>query len=78
MIRSGMKKVLIAALMACAFLATSCSSNTDKLLDLKKDLRQAIENRDLDKIAELEKKAAAIIEDMTDEEREEAIKRILE
>ena len=73
-----MKKVLIAALMACAFLATSCSSNTDKLLDLKKDLRQAIENRDLDKIAELEKKAAAIIEDMTDEEREEAIKRILE
>ena len=73
-----MRKVLIAALMACAFLATSCSSNTDKLLDLKKDLRQAIENRDLDKIAELEKKAAAIIEDMTDEEREEAIKRILE
>ena len=78
MIRSGMKKVLIAALMACAFLATSCSSNTDKLLDLKKDLRQAIENRDLERIAELEKKAAAIIEDMTDEEREEAIKRILE
>lgn len=73
-----MKKVLIAALMACAFLATSCSSNTDKLLDLKKDLRQAIENRDLERIAELEKKAAAIIEDMTDEEREEAIKRILE
>ena len=78
MIRSGMRKVLIAALMACAFLATSCSSNTDKLLDLKKDLRQAIENRDLERIAELEKKAAAIIEDMTDEEREEAIKRILE
>ena len=73
-----MKKVLIAALMACAFLATSCSSNTDKLLDLKKDLRRAIENRDLERIAELEKKAAAIIEDMTDEEREEAIKRILE
>ena len=73
-----MKKVLIAALMACAFLATSCSSNADKLLDLKKDLRQAIENRDLERIAELEKKAAAIIEDMTDEEREEAIKRILE
>ena len=73
-----MKKVLIAALMACAFLATSCSSNTDKLLDLKKDLRQAIENRDLERIAELEKKAAAIIEDMTDEEREETIKRILE
>ena len=78
MIRSGMRKVLIAALMACAFLATSCSSNTDKLLDMKKDLRQAIENRDLERIAELEKKAAAIIEDMTDEEREEAIKRILE
>ena len=78
MIRSGMRKVLIAALMACAFLATSCSSNTDKLLDLKKDLRQAIENRDLERIAELEKKATAIIEDMTDEEREEAIKRILE
>ena len=73
-----MKKVLIAALMTCAFLATSCSSNTDKLLDLKKDLRQAIENRDLERISELEKKAAAIIEDMTDEEREEAIKRILE
>ena len=49
-----MRKILFVALMACAFLVTSCSSNVDKLLDVKKELRQAIENRDLDKIAELE------------------------
>jgi PBP1b-binding outer membrane lipoprotein LpoB len=73
-----MRKILFVALMACAFLATSCSSNVDKLLDVKKELRQAIENRDLDKIAELEKKAAGIIENMTSEERAEATRRILE
>ena len=64
--------------MACAFLATSCSSNTDKLLDLKEELKAAIANRDLDKVVELEKKAAAIIDNMSDEEREEAVKRIME
>ena len=73
-----MKKIFFAALMACAFLATSCSSNTDKLLDLKEELKAAIANRDLDKVVELEKKAAAIIENMSDEEREEAVKRIME
>ena len=78
MIRSGMRKVLIAALMACALLATSCSSNVDKLLDVKKELREAIENRDLEKVTELEKMAAGIIENMTAEERAEATRRILE
>ena len=73
-----MKKILFAALMACAFLATSCSSNVDKLLDVKKELRVAIENRDLEKVTELEKKAAGIIENMTAEERAEATRRILE
>ena len=73
-----MKKILFVALMACAFLATSCSSNVDKLLDVKKELRVAIENRDLEKVTELEKKAAGIIENMTAEERAEATRRILE
>ena len=73
-----MKKILFVALMACAFLATSCSSNVDKLLDVKKELREAIENRDLEKVTELEKKAAGIIENMTAEERAEATRRILE
>ena len=73
-----MKKILFAALMACAFLATSCSSNVDKLLDVKKELREAIANRDLEKVTELEKKAAGIIENMTAEERAEATRRILE
>ena len=73
-----MKKILFAALMACAFLATSCSSNVDKLLDVKKELREAIENRDLVKVTELEKEAAEIIENMTAEERAEATRRILE
>ena len=73
-----MRKVLIAALMACAFLATSCSSNVDKLLDVKKELREAIANRDLEKVTELEKEAAEIIENMTAEERAEATRRILE
>ena len=73
-----MKKILFVALMACAFLVTSCSSNVDKLLDVKKELRVAIENRDLEKVTELEKKAAGIIENMTAEERAEATRRILE
>ena len=73
-----MKKILFVALMACAFLVTSCSSNVDKLLDVKKELREAIENRDLEKVTELEKKAAGIIENMTSEERAEATRRILE
>ena len=73
-----MKKILFAALMACAFLVTSCSSNVDKLLDVKKELREAIANRDLEKVTELEKKAAGIIENMTAEERAEATRRILE
>ncbi|MBR5828877.1 MAG: hypothetical protein IKY47_02335 [Bacteroidaceae bacterium] len=73
-----MKKILFAALMACAFLATSCSSNVDKLLDVKKELREAIANRDLEKVTELEKEAAEIIENMTAEERAEATRRILE
>ena len=73
-----MRKILFVALMACAFLVTSCSSNVVMLLDVKKELREAIENRDLDKIAELEKKAAGIIENMTSEERAEATRRILE
>ena len=73
-----MKKILFAALMACAFLATSCSSNVDKLLDVKKELREAIADRDLEKVTELEKEAAEIIENMTAEERAEATRRILE
>ena len=73
-----MKKILFVALMACAFLVTSCSSNVDKLLDVKKELREAIANRDLEKVTELEKKAAGIIENMTSEERAEATRRILE
>ena len=73
-----MRKILFVALMACAFLVTSCSSNVDKLLDVKKELREAIENRDLEKVTELEKKAAGIIENMTAEERAEATRRILE
>ena len=73
-----MKKILFAALMACAFLATSCSSNVDKLLDVKKELREAIANRDLEKVTELEKEATEIIENMTAEERAEATRRILE
>ena len=73
-----MKKILFAALMACAFLATSCSSNVDKLLDVKKELREAIANRDLEKVTELEKEAAEIIGNMTAEERAEATRRILE
>ena len=73
-----MKKILFVALMACAFLVTSCSSNVDKLLDVKKELREAIANRDLEKVTELEKEAAEIIENMTAEERAEATRRILE
>ena len=73
-----MRKILFVALMACAFLVTSCSSNVDKLLDVKKELREAIANRDLEKVTELEKKAAGIIENMTAEERAEATRRILE
>ena len=61
-----MRKILFVALMACAFLVTSCSSNVDKLLDVKKELREAIANRDLEKVTELEKEAAEIIENMTD------------
>ena len=73
-----MRKILFVALMACAFLVTSCSSNVDKLLDVKKELREAIANRDLEKVTELEKEAAEIIENMTAEERAEATRRILE
>ena len=45
-----MKKMFIAALAACAFLFVSCSSNVDKVLDMKKDLAEAIANLDFEKV----------------------------
>ena len=45
-----MKKMFIAALVACAFLFVSCSSNVDKVLDMKKDLAEAIANLDFEKV----------------------------
>lgn len=73
-----MKKMFIAALAACAFLFVSCSSNVDKIIDMKKDLAEAIANLDLEKVAELEKEISEIMDDMTAEEKEDLAKRLLE
>ena len=56
--------MFIAALAACAFLFVSCSSNVDKIIDMKKDLAEAIADLDLEKVAELENL------EVTDEELE--------
>ena len=37
-----MKKLFFAAVVACAFLAFSCSSNVDKLVDIKKEKAEAV------------------------------------
>ena len=73
-----MKKMFIAALAACAFLFVSCSSNVDKLIDMKKDLAEAVADLDFVKVAELEKEISEIMDDMTAEEKEELAKRLLE
>ena len=72
-----MKKMFIAALVACAFLFVSCSSNVDKVLDMNKDLAEAIADLDFEKVAELEKEISEIMDDMTAEEKEELAKRLL-
>lgn len=73
-----MKKMFIAALAACAFLFVSCSSNVDKLVDIKKEQAEAVKELDLKKAAELEKEAAEIVKNLTAEEKEELAKRLLE
>lgn len=73
-----MKKMFIAALAACAFLFVSCSSNVDKLIDIKKEQAEAVKELDLKKAAELEKEAAEIVKNLTAEEKEELAKRLLE
>ena len=73
-----MKKMFVAALAACAFLFVSCSSNVDKLVDIKKEQAEAVKELDLKKAAELEKEAAEIVKNLTTEEKEELAKRLLE
>ena len=73
-----MKKLLFAAFVACAFLAVSCSSNVDKVIDLKKEQAEAVKELDLKKAAELEKEVASILKEMSAEEKEELAKRMLE
>ena len=70
--------MFVAALAACAFLFVSCSSNVDKLIDMKKDLAEAVADLDFEKIDELEKEISEIMDDMTAEEKEELAKRLLE
>ena len=62
--------MFIAALAAYAFLFVSCSSNVDKVLDMNKDLAEAIADLDFKKVAELEKEISEIMDDMTAEEKE--------
>ena len=73
-----MKKLFFAAVVACAFLAVSCSSNVDKLVDIKKEQAEAVKELDLKKAAELEKKAAEITKKLTAEEKEELAKKLRE
>lgn len=73
-----MKKMFFAAFVACAFLTVSCSSNVDKVIDLKKEQAEAVKELDLKKAAELEKEVAEIMKDLTDEEKKELAKRVLE
>lgn len=73
-----MKKMFFAALVACAFITVSCSSNVDKVIDLKKEQAEAVKELDLKKAAELEKEVAEIMKDLTDEEKKELAKRVLE
>ncbi|MBR3906925.1 MAG: hypothetical protein IKJ61_02355 [Bacteroidaceae bacterium] len=73
-----MKKMFFAALVACAFLTVSCSSNVDKVIDLKKEQAEAVKELDFKKAAELEKEVAEIMKDLTDEEKKELAKRVLE
>ncbi len=73
-----MKKIFIAAIAACALLAVSCSSNVDKLIDIKKEQAEAVKELDLKKAAELEKKAAEIAKKLTDEDKKELAERLRE
>ena len=70
--------MFFAAFVACAFLTVSCSSNVDKIIDLKKEQAEAVKELDLKKAAELEKEVAEIMKDLTDEEKKELAKRVLE
>ena len=64
-----MKKIMFAALVAGMFMCVSCSSNVDKVIDLKKEQAEAVKELDLKKAAELEKEVAAIMKEMSAWER---------
>lgn len=69
---------MFAALVAGMFMCVSCSSNVDKVIDLKKEQAEAVKELDLKKAAELEEEVAAIMKDMSAEEKKELAKRMLE
>ena len=69
-----MKKMFFAALVACAFLTVSCSSNVDKVIDLKKEQAEAVKELDLKKAAELEKEVANSERALFDEDAKQRLK----
>lgn len=73
-----MRKIMFAALVAGMFMCVSCSSNVNKVIDLKKEQAEAVKELDLKKAAELEEEVAAIMKDMSAEEKKELAKRMLE
>ncbi|MBP3409358.1 MAG: hypothetical protein J6K83_09470 [Bacteroidaceae bacterium] len=73
-----MRKIMFAALVAGMFMCVSCSSNVDKVIDLKKEQAEAVKELDLKKAAELEEEVAAIMKEMSADEKKELAKRMLE
>lgn len=73
-----MKKIMFAALVAGMFMCVSCSSNVDKVIDLKKEQAEAVKELDLKKAAELEKEVTSIMKEMSADEKKELAKRMLE
>lgn len=69
---------MFAALVAGMFMCVSCSSNVDKVIDLKKEQAEAVKELDLKKAAELEEEVAAIMKEMSADEKKELAKRMLE
>ena len=83
-----MKKMFFAAFVACAFLTVSCSSNVDKVIDLKNEqatdvpspietptwAAEAVKEFELKKAAELEKEVANSERALFDEDTKQRLK----
>ena len=73
-----MKKIMFAAFVAGLFMCVSCTSDVDKVVELKKQQIEAVKDLDFRKMADLEDQIEVLEKDMTPEEKKEVRNRMKE